>query len=49
MSLEFFITKMSELSKEKIHFYYNMIGWLVGFYGISTFVGYFMPNPFLCK
>ena len=21
----------------------------VGFYGISTFVGYLMPNPFLCK
>ena len=26
-------------------------GWLVGwgFYGISTFVGYLAPNPFLCK
>ena len=26
--------------------------WLVGclgFYGISTFVGYLIPNPFLCK
>ena len=23
--------------------------WLVGFYGISTFVGYLMANPFLCK
>ena len=23
--------------------------WLVGFYGISTFVGHSMPNPFLCK
>ena len=23
--------------------------WLVRFYGISTFVGYLMPNPFLCK
>ena len=22
---------------------------LVGFFGISTFVGYLMPNPFLCK
>ena len=22
---------------------------LVRFYGISTFVGYLMPNPFLCK
>ena len=26
-----------------------MVGWLVEFYGISTFVGYLMPNPFLCK
>ena len=27
-----------------------MAGWLFGFYGISTFVGYFLtPNPFLYK
>ena len=25
------------------------VGWLFGFYGISTFVGYLMPNPFLYK
>ena len=25
------------------------VGWLFGFYGISTFVGYFTPNPFFCK
>ena len=24
------------------------LGWLVGFNGISTFVGYLIPNPFLC-
>ena len=24
-------------------------GWWVGFYGISTFVGYLTLNPFLCK
>ena len=23
--------------------------WFIGFYGISTFVGYLTPNPFLCK
>ncbi len=23
--------------------------WFVGFYGISTFVGYLTTNPFLCK
>ena len=23
--------------------------WFVGFYGISTFVAYLTPNPFLCK
>ena len=26
-----------------------LVGWLVDFYGISTFVGYLTPNPFLCK
>ena len=26
-----------------------LVGWLVRFYGISTFVGYLMPNPFLYK
>ena len=25
------------------------VGWLFGFYGISTFADYLMPNPFLCK
>ena len=25
------------------------VGWLVWFYGMSTFVGYLMPSPFLCK
>ena len=24
-----------------------LVGWLFGFYGISTFVGYLTPNPFL--
>ena len=28
---------------------YIMFGWLFGFYGISTIVGYSMPNPFLYK
>ena len=26
-----------------------LVGWVFGFYGISTFVGYLMPNPFLQK
>ena len=26
-----------------------LVGWLVGVYGISTFVGYLTPNQFLCK
>ena len=25
------------------------IVWFIGFYGISTFVGYLTPIPFLCK
>ena len=28
---------------------YWLVGWLVGFYGISSFVGYLMPNLFLYK
>ncbi len=28
---------------------YQMVGWFGGFYGISAFVGYFMPNTFLQK
>ena len=33
------------------HFGFNepSSGWLFGFYGISTFVGYLMPNLFLYK
>ena len=27
----------------------KMSVWFGWFYGISTFVGYLMPNPFLCK
>ena len=27
----------------------KMVGWLIGFHGILTFVGYLMPNPFLYK
>ena len=26
---------------------YSVPSWLVGFYGVSTFLGYVMPNPFL--
>ena len=29
--------------------YMYIVGWLVGFYGISTFVGYLMQNPLLYK
>ena len=29
--------------------FYLLIDWLFGFYGISSFVGYLMPNPFLYK
>ena len=28
---------------------YWLVGWLVRFYGISTFVGYLILNPFLYK
>ena len=32
-----------------LHYCIFCLVWLVGFYGISTFVGYLTPNPFLCK
>ena len=34
-----------------IYIYINgvLVGWLVGFYGISTFVDYLMPNQFNTK
>ena len=39
-----------------MHLVGRLVGWLVvwlvgwlGFYGISTFVGYLMPSPFLYK
>ena len=43
----------SPSSKTKVHWmksgrFYGLV-WFVGFYGISTFVGYLTPNPFLCK
>ena len=27
----------------------DVVCYLVGFYGISTFTGYLTPNPFLCN
>ena len=41
-------TIYSSESRDKI-LYCSMVGWLFGFYGISTFVGYLTPNRFLCK
>ena len=41
MNLVFEICLDSKFSLER--------GWLVGFYGISTFVGHSTPNPFLYK
>ena len=32
-----------------IRTFLSSVGWLFGFYGISTIVGYLMPNPFLYK
>ena len=33
----------------KIFNLFKHLVWFVWFYGISTFVGYLTPNPFLCK
>ena len=54
----FFKWTFSKKSEVTIFINFNMMmpqnthqkdGWLVGFYGISTFVGYSMPDPFLYK
>ena len=38
-----------KMQKHEIVFLTRWLGWFVGFYGISTFVGYLTPNPFLYK
>ena len=46
-------TRKHKWKKKKLYGYFKQhaeeIGWLVAFYGISTFVGYLMPKPFLYK
>ena len=37
------------ISKNIENFKVFKVGWLFGFYGILTFVGYLMLNPFLYK
>ena len=40
---------VTNLVINKSLFKYIGLVWFVGFYGISTFVGYLTPNPFLCE
>ena len=42
---QFYLTHSGENHRN----YLSKVGWLVEFYGMSTFVGYLMPNPFLYK
>ena len=44
----FLLTLMVSRQKIKL-FLFEFLSWLVGFYGISAFVGYLTPNPFLYK
>ena len=37
----------SNINIDKVVKYVDNVGWLVGFYGISIFVGYLMPKSFL--
>ena len=39
----------SRLKDEHVYMYENLEAWLVGFYDISTVVGFLTPNSFLCK
>ena len=54
----YFLKNRKDIIKElekQITYYRSMhskesgLVWFVRFYGISTFVGYLTPNPFLCK
>ena len=39
------LSKCEKKKKRKKNIQYKrLIGWLVGFYGISTLIGYLMPN-----
>ena len=39
----------SRLGSFTRYYHFELLSWLIGFYGTSTFVGYLTPNPFLCK
>ncbi len=43
------ITNMKLIFNQKFFCDLDGLIWFVGFYGISTFVGYLMPNPFVFK
>ena len=52
--IEIIVTSLAEkirftVSEEIISTITDSLVWFVGFYGISTFVGYLTPNPFLCN
>ena len=54
LSLYIYIYIYTQVKKLRCHIYTFLhycfgLVWFGGFYGISTFVGYLMPNPFLCK
>ena len=42
-------SKEMVLSPDGDRDFFDIVDWLVRFYGISTFVGYLMLNQFLCK
>ena len=44
-----FKCKYSLIAEKTFLFQAIQFSWLVGFYGISNFVGYLTPSPFLCK
>ena len=43
------ICRLCEQKAESTDHYVSGLVWFGGFYGISTFVGYLTPKPFLCK
>ena len=43
------ILYIAHLTRHSSFTHTREVGWLVRFYGISTFVDYLTSNPFLCK
>ena len=45
----YFLLALCSTTHHGVQHVLGLVGWLFWFYGISTFIGYLIPNPFLYK